>query len=55
MRQESLVPCQPRPFRTTTVADAEASAAMPDLVRRDFGADRPGTRFVGDIQCPCRH
>lgn len=36
MRGEGLVPCQPRPFRITTVADAEA--AMPDLVKRDFWA-----------------
>ncbi|MGP5698089.1 IS3-like element ISAar4 family transposase [Glutamicibacter arilaitensis] len=49
MRQEGLVPCQPRPFRTTTEADAEAAASMPDLVKRDFTANRPGLKFVGDI------
>lgn len=49
MRQESLVPCQPRPFRVTTLADAEAAADMPDLVKRDFTADCPGVKFVGDI------
>ena len=49
MRQESLVPCQPRPFRTTTVADTLAATSMPDLVERDFTADRPGVKFVGDI------
>ena len=49
MRQEGLVPCQPRPFRVTTDADAEAAANMPDLVKRDFTADRPGRKFVGDI------
>ena len=49
MRQEGLVPCQPRPFRVTTEADAEAAASMPDLVQRDFIADRPGMKFVGDI------
>ena len=49
MRQEQLVPCQPRPFRVTTEADAEAAALMPDLVKRDFTADRPGVKFVGDI------
>jgi putative transposase len=49
MRQEELVPCQPRPFRVTTEADAEAAAEMPDLVRRDFTAARPGIKFVGDI------
>jgi putative transposase len=49
MRQERLVPCQPRPFPTTTIADAEAAAATPDLVERDFTAEAPGTKFVGDI------
>ena len=49
MRQEDLVPCQPRPFRTTTVADTEAATAMPDLVQRDFATDRPGIKFVGDM------
>ena len=49
MRTEALVACQPRPFRLTTVADAEAAAEMPDLVKRDFTADRPGRKFVGDI------
>ena len=49
MRQERLVPCQPRPFRVTTQADEDAAASMPDLVQRDFTADRPGVKFVGDI------
>lgn len=49
MREEGLVACQPRPFRTTTEADADAAADMPDLVGREFVADRPGTQFVGDI------
>ena len=49
MRQDGLVACQPRPFRVTTEADAEAAAGMPDLVKRDFTADRPGVKFVGDI------
>lgn len=49
MREEDLVPCQPRPFRTTTEADAEAAAKIPDLMRRNFTADRPGEKFVGDI------
>ena len=49
MRAEGLVACQPRPFRITTEADAEAAANMPDLVKRDFTADRPGVKFVGDI------
>jgi len=49
MRDEGLVACQPRPFRVTTQADAQAAAAMPDLVKRDFTADRPGIKYVGDI------
>ena len=49
MRQQGLVACQPRPFRITTAADAEAAASMPDLVKRDFTPDRPGVKFVGDI------
>ena len=48
-RAEGLVPCQPRPFRVTTQSDAQAAADMPDLVKRDFRADRPGVRFVGGI------
>jgi hypothetical protein len=49
MRYKGLVACQPRPFRITTEADAEAAASMPDLVQRNFTADRPGVKFVGDI------
>lgn len=49
MRDEDLVPCQPRPFRTTTQADADAAALIPDLVQRDFTATEPGVKFVGDI------
>lgn len=48
MRDQGLVPCQPRPFRVTTVADEEAAANMPDLVQRDFTAPGPGVKFVGD-------
>ena len=49
MRQEGLVACPPRPFRITTEADAVAAATMPDLLKRDFTADRPGCKFIGDI------
>jgi transposase InsO family protein len=47
MRELGLVPCQPRPSVTTTIRGAEA--ATPDLVRRDFTAEKPGTKLVGDI------
>ena len=49
MRAEGLVACQPRPFRVTTDADDAAAANMPDLVERDFTAERAGVKFVGDI------
>ena len=47
MREHELVPCQPRPFRTTT--ESGDDDGVPDLVKRDFAADRPGVKFVGDI------
>ncbi|MEC4020836.1 IS3 family transposase [Streptomyces sp. H27-D2] len=48
MRELGLVSCQPKPWRTTTVPDAAADAT-PDLVNRDFTADAPGRKLVGDI------
>ncbi len=49
MRTEGLIACQPRPFRVTTEADAEAAAGMPDLVRRDFTATAPNQLWVTDL------
>ena len=48
MRELDLVPCQPRPFRPVTTIGV-ADAVVPDLVKRDFTADAPGTKLVGDI------
>ena len=48
MRQLGLVACQPRPWRTTTIRDGEQSTA-PDLLGRDFTAEAPGCKLVGDI------
>ena len=48
MRELGLVACHPRPYKTTTIADTKP-APIPDLVERDFTADRPGTKLVGDI------
>jgi putative transposase len=48
MGEMDLIPVQPRPFRITTQADPDAAATV-DLVRRDFCADAPGTKVVGDI------
>jgi putative transposase len=48
MRQLGLVCVQPRPYRTTTVrGPVEPDTA--DLVQRDFSAEAPGTKLVGDI------
>lgn len=48
MVDEGLVACQPRPYRVTTVADREQRGPE-DLCERDFTADAPGTKLVGDI------
>lgn len=48
MRELGLIPCQPRPFRPTTTVAGDAGS-VPDLVARDFHADAPGSKLVGDI------
>ncbi len=47
MREHGLVACQPRPYKRTTYGDR--AAAAPDLLARDFTADRPRYKLVGDI------
>jgi putative transposase len=44
----ALVACQPRPWRPTTTQQGRAGP-IPDLVNRDFDADAPGRKMVGDI------
>lgn len=48
MRDLGLEPCQPKPFRPITTIAGDASD-LPDLVKRDFTADAPGRKLVGDI------
>lgn len=48
MRELGLVTCQPRPWRPVTTIAGDA-ATVPDLVGRDFTADAPGHKLVGDI------
>lgn len=48
MRELELVPCQPRPWRLS-LTEQGASGPIPDLVNRDFSADVPGQKMVGDI------
>jgi putative transposase len=48
MRELDLHPCQRRPWRPTTTVPGD-TASVPDLVGREFSADAPGTKLVGDI------
>lgn len=48
MRELNLVPVQPKPYKRTTIA-GEPDRVVPDLVARDFTAERPGVKLVGDI------
>lgn len=41
--------CQPRAYRTTTQPDPDAAGQPADLLGRDFTADTPGMKLVGDI------
>jgi putative transposase len=49
MRELGLVPCQPRPWRRSLTEQDGQAGPIPDLVSRDFTADRPGAKMVGDI------
>lgn len=49
MSELGLVACQPRPWRPTTTQAGDGAAAIPDLVGRDFTAEAPGRKLVGDI------
>jgi transposase InsO family protein len=48
MRELDLVACQPRPYRPTTTTPDDPGP-IPDLVKRDFTAQSPGQKMVGDI------
>jgi putative transposase len=48
MRLLGLVACQPRPWRPSTTQHG-AAGPIPDLVNRDFTAEVPGQKMVGDI------
>ncbi|WJK38458.1 IS3 family transposase [Solwaraspora sp. WMMA2056] len=48
MRELGLRACQPRAYKRTTVPGRDPVTAK-DLIDRDFTADTPGTRLVGDI------
>jgi transposase InsO family protein len=48
MRELELVSCQPRPYRHNTTTPGDPGP-IPDLVNRDFTAQAPGEKMVGDI------
>lgn len=49
MRDLGLQPCQPRPWRHGLTVGGDTPHHIPDLLGRDFTADRPGQKMVGDI------
>jgi transposase InsO family protein len=49
MREQDLEPCQPRPWRHTLTEQGQDPTVIPDLLQRDFTAETPGTKMVGDI------
>ena len=49
MRDQGLQPCQPRPWRASLTDNDGSGGPIPDLVDRDFTAEAPGQKMVGDI------
>jgi putative transposase len=49
MRELGLEPCQPKPWRRSLTEQDGQAGPTPDLVRRDFTAEAPGAKMVGDI------
>jgi transposase InsO family protein len=49
MRDLGLEPCQPKPWRCSLTEQDGQAGPIPDLVNRDFTADKPGQKMVGDI------
>ncbi|MEY9995882.1 putative transposase [Streptomyces sp. V4I8] len=49
MRELGLQACQPRPWRHSLTENDGRAGPIPDLVNRDFTADAPGKKMVGDI------
>jgi putative transposase len=49
MRELGLEPCQPKPWRRSLTEQDGQAGPIPDLVSRDFTAEKPGDKMVGDI------
>jgi putative transposase len=54
MRELGLEPCQPRPWRFCLTDNDGQAQHIPDLVQRDFTAEVPGLKMVGDITYSAR-
>jgi putative transposase len=49
MRELGLEACQPKPWRRSLTEQDGQAGPIPDLVNRDFTAEKPGQKMVGDI------
>jgi putative transposase len=49
MGELGLEACQPRPWRHSLTSADGTPATIPDLVGRDFTAEAPGMKMVGDV------
>jgi putative transposase len=49
MRELGLEPCQSKPWRHCLTEADGVAGPIPDLVNRDFTAEAPGHKMVGDI------
>ena len=49
MRELGLEPCQPKPWRLSLTEQDGQEHHIPDLVQRDFTAEAPGEKLVGDV------
>lgn len=49
MRELGLEPCQPKPWRHGLTEAGDLPHAIPDLLARDFTADAPGKKMIGDV------
>jgi putative transposase len=49
IRELDLVAVQPKPNRHATNIAGETMPSVPDMVTRNFNADKPGAKLVGDI------
>jgi hypothetical protein len=52
MREPGLEACQPKPWRFSITEGDGREHDTPDLVNRDFTADAPGEKMVGDNHGP---